>query len=1381
MPPISAVLPTSAVGKSLAAALSVVLTATAVVAPDSPAAAAQTAADQTIGYPTFSGPPPAAEPVAYTPDDMMMAIYHREKRGTDFWMDRLLAREGADPAGSWLMTRGRAAYLRRHDNSVIGFGGRAAYYNEFFDSFANQNAYAVTIGDGGFAEVPTRRRQTPSHWSGHYADAADNLTADVQKFITDNNVAVTNVTIANGGDATRTLALTVDSPFARTAVGAELTGVHDVLNSRGERLTTVFPRLSGSGLAPEAGKLAGSVTVDAGQSVTVKVQLGFVTEEIAQSRAEYDRYRRLPPADAFATHVRAYNRWWAENIPYIDVPEPGVKKHIYYRWWLMRFNYLDADIPGNDFQFPTSIEGVLGYNNAIALTVPMFIDDLKYLRDPMYSYGPWVSTGESSRGARFVDNPGDPENWSNSYTQYIAEAAWRSYQIHGGQRPIVENLARYAEGDVRGQLDFYDHDDNKLIEYDWGALTGNDADAVSFHWRDGWLDRAESAYQYSGALAAAQAYEQLGDATKAAEMRALAEQIATAIRTVLWNPDRQLFEHRHVATDEHVPWKEINNYYPFAVGAVPDESPYTDSLRLFADPAEYPIFPFYTANQRDKAEAAEAGIPGSNNFSQINSTVQFRLFSSVLRDYTSDAITTEDYKKLLYWNAWAAFIGGNTQFPDSNEFWFNWNPTTQTIQGRSGIHHTILGSSNWTVIEDVAGLRPRNDRRVELSPIDIGWDRFTVNNLRYRDSDLTVVWDDPADGVARYPGVPQGYSIYVDGRRALTVDRLVPLVFDPATGKVTFTGEAATVRHARRIGDVKSPAQVRLTGERVVDLFAKAGADLTRAGDRPNLALGATASASFTAADSGVAGAVDGSTINAPIWSSRGSPNADDAFEVDLGRPTRIDDVRLYFYRDRTADGLNEPARYRIQYHDGDGWVDVPRQARAPRIPRANLNHVRFPAITAQRVRVLMTHQAGHRTGLKELEVFRTGARVRPDRNAAPYVLAKQDLAFRRPAQARLVGVVKDDALPAGSAQPGGLLTAQWSMVSGPGTAIFADPGAASTVATFTAPGEYTLRLTATDGAATSSSTVTVTVTPIPEVFNAALLATPSASYTSPWESVAAINDGIDPPSSNDTVNRRWGTWPQQGEQWVQLDWASPQRVNVSDMYFFDDGGGVRVPASWKIQYWDGEAFRDLDGASAYEVAPNRYNRAAFPSVTTTRLRAVLVGEIAAVGALEWKVYATPVASIRPVHVPTPAGTVPTLPATATKIYADGARVDAPVTWQPVSPADVQQPATSFGRVGVVEGTGLLAEATVYVRLTDAVSITSIAEEQIVTPVGRAPVLPPTVVATFNDGSRDSVSTTVTWEEIDPSSYAQPGQFTVTGTVAGTSLPATATVTVLSG
>ena len=91
--------------------------------------------------------------------------------------------------------------------------------------------------------------------------------------------------------------------------------------------------------------------------------------------------------------MREYNRWWAQNVPYLDVPEPAIKKNIYYRWWLMRFNYLDVDIPGQDFQVPTSVEGALGYNNAIVLTQPMHIDDLKYLRNPEYSYGsPGLST-----------------------------------------------------------------------------------------------------------------------------------------------------------------------------------------------------------------------------------------------------------------------------------------------------------------------------------------------------------------------------------------------------------------------------------------------------------------------------------------------------------------------------------------------------------------------------------------------------------------------------------------------------------------------------------------------------------------------------------------------------------------------------------------------------------------------------------------------------------------------------------------------------------------------------------------------------------------------------------------------------------------------------
>ncbi|HUQ59362.1 discoidin domain-containing protein [Lentzea sp.] len=928
----------------------------------------QASAAQTIGYPTFTGPAVPAPPVGYSTGSTMRAIYDAESGGTDFWVDRLLARPGNDPAGPWLMTRGRGLFMNTHDPAVIGFGGNAAYW----DNISSQNAYAITVGSGSLTEQVSSRWQAPSHWKGVYTGAG--VRVDVAKFITHNNVAVTNLTVTNTGSASTTLALRVTSPYATTVSGSELTGSRQVKNN----LTTIRPRLSGDGFAAASGALTRSVTLGAGQSTATKVVMGFVTDEIPESLTEYNAYRGHTPPVAFATHVRDYNRWWADNIPYIDVPDPAIKKNVYYRWWLMRFNHLDVNIPGQDYQFPVSIEGVTGYNNAIALTQPMHIDDLKYLRDPIYSYGPWLSVGQSSKGGRFMDNPGDPENWSNSYTQYISEAAWRSYQVHGGQPAVAGNLAKYAEGDAKGQLATYDTNNNGVIEYDWGAMTGNDADAVSFDWRAGNLDRAETAYVWSGAMAAQQAYALIGNTAKANELQALADRIRNGVVTTLWNPSRQLLEHKHVATNTHVPWKEINNYYPYSVGLMPNTDQYKQALRLFADPAEYPVFPFYTANQRDKAAAAAAGHPGSNNFSTINSTVQFRLYSSVLRNYPNQWMTAEDYKKLLYWNTWAQYVGGNTQWPDANEFWADWNAGTRTIGYRSWIHHNILGSSNWTVVEDVAGLRPRTDSRVELSPIGIGWSHFAVNNLRYRNMDLSVVWDDPADGVTRYNGVPQGYSVYLNGTRAFTVDRLTRVLYDPATGEVTFPSGAGTVNYSAIVSGLRAPQDVAHTGARMVDMFAKAGVDLTSTA--PNLAQGAAATASYTASGTSTGAAIDGFPINEPLWGTSGSPNASDWYELDLRQQRTVDEVRLYFRDDRAGNRYRAPASYAVQHWNGSAWVTAAAQAKVPATPRANYNQVRFAPVSAQRLRVQLTHASGFKTALTEVKVYDRGG-MGPDPN----------------------------------------------------------------------------------------------------------------------------------------------------------------------------------------------------------------------------------------------------------------------------------------------------------------------------------------------------------------------------------------------------------------
>ncbi|MFI6786627.1 Ig-like domain-containing protein [Nonomuraea sp. NPDC050383] len=1321
-----------------------------------PAASAVTAraAEDGLGMPVFTGADPVPdEPVGYHPRKMMEEIYNKEKGGDSYWIDRMLARPGDDPAGDWLMSRGRALFMKEHDPAKLGFGGSVAYW----ESVDNRDAYTISLG-AGLAEDKAKRLQMPSHWTGAYT--GDGLSVSVKKFITHENVAVTTLAVTNTGTDRREVPVSVVSPYARTADGErELTGVVTAKN----RLTTIFPRLSGDGLKAADGELRGTLTLGPGQTATTKVQMGFVTEELPGSRTEYDGYRGRSPEKALKRQLQDYNAWWAENLPYIDVPDENIKKFVYYRWWLMRFNFLDADIPGNDFQFPTSVEGALGYNNAIVLTVPMFIQDLKYLRDPIYSYGPWVSAGEVSRNSKYTDNPGDPENWSNSYTQYISAAALESYQLHGGQPGVLRNLARYAEKDVYGQLNAYDSNKNGVIEYDWEAMTGNDADAVSFHYYDRANERLEGAYVYANAMAAAQAYALIGDTAKATEMRGVADKVKSGILSLLWDDKDKLFKHRDLQTGNLIPWKESNNYIPYATGLVPTDDPkYREALRLWADPAEYPIFPAYTANQKDKAEAAAQGKPGSNNFSQINSTRNFALFSKALREYASPYITADQYKQLLYWNAWSQFVGGDTRYPDANEFWANWNPATKSIDYRSWIHHTILGSSNWTVIEDVMGLRPRSDGKVELWPVDIGWDHFTVNGIDYRGDDLTIVWDKPGDGTTHYKGVPEGYSILVDGKRKVTLSGLAHATWDPATGKVEgATG--VTVLHSEKAPAMRAPADVKLKGARVEDLFQKAGVDLRSAGT--NLVTGATAS------HGDAAPAADGFTINEPFWGSKGSGKPQDWLAADLGGAKPVDLVRLYFTNDRKPGGYSEPAFYQVQYLDGDAWKDVPGQAREPVHPRANLNTIRFPKVVTSKLRVLVTHRPGYATGLKEVQAYATGEDAPRAGNAPPYVLAVADPSFNRPGQAKLDAVVKDDGLPSGT------LTTQWSVVDGPGEAFFTDPAGTSTVVSFTEPGTYRLKLTASDGAKQTTATVTVTAGALGAQVNVAPYATPTASYTSSWEKVTAVNDGIDPPRSNDGANPRWGTWPQQGTQWVQLEWPSPVRVNKADVYFFDDGGGVRVPKSWKIQAWNGQEFADVTGVASYPAAADAYNTVAFDTVTTTKLRVQLEAAEASVGLLEVKTYAVPPDSVRPVHVPTLAGTLPQLPATVETLYDDGVRGRAAVTWQQVTADQVRTGGTSFTVTGLAEGLRQPVQATVYVRTTGAVTITSLAEEAVRTRAGTAPALPATVVATYNDGSKDS-GVAVTWAAVGADQYARPGTFTVTGEVAGTTLQAKATVTV---
>ncbi len=91
--------------------------------------------------------------------------------------------------------------------------------------------------------------------------------------------------------------------------------------------------------------------------------------------------------------------------------------------------------------------------------------------------------------------------------------------------------------------------------------------------------------------------------------------------------------------------------------------------------------------------------------------------------------------------------------------------------------------------------------------------------------------------------------------------------------------------------------------------------------------------------------------------------------------------------------------------------------------------------------------------------------------NQPPSVAAGNDSIITLPADAVLTGQISDDGLPL-------LFTNLWTTVAGPGLVNFLTPTRPQTIAKFSAPGRYTLRLTTHDGEFTVSDDVIVTVQP---------------------------------------------------------------------------------------------------------------------------------------------------------------------------------------------------------------------------------------------------------------------------------------------------------------
>ena len=645
--------------------------------------------------------------------------------------------------------------------------------------------------------------------------------------------------------------------------------------------------------------------------------MGFVANEIPESLTEYNAYKGYTAATAFATHVRAYNRWWAENVPVHRRARAGHQEEhllplVADALQLPRRRHPRAGLPVPDVgRGRAGLQQRDRADPADAHRRPQVPAQRRLLlrrlavasaRRPRAA-GSWTTratrrTGptatpstsprrpgaatRSTAGSRRspATSPSTPRATSRASCPSTTTTTTASSSTTGARSPATTPTRCPSTG----------------APATWTAPSRRTSTAARSP-RPRRTRRSATPPRPPRCSAIADRIQQRD------------RQHAVGLRR------DKLLEHRHVATNTLVPVEGDQQLLPvLGRRRCPTPTTYKQALRLFADPAEYPVFPFYTANQKDKAAAAAAGSPGSNNFSTINSTVQFRLYSSVLRNYPNQWMSTEDYKKLLYWNAWAQYIGGNTQWPDANEFWADWNAAPRTSTTGPGSTTTSSAAATGPSSRTWRGCGRATTTRSSCQP-----DQHRLAELRGQQPPLPQRRPQRSSGTTRptasssTPGVPQGYSIFVNGTRAATVDKLVrssgtrPPARSPSPDRRHGHLQQRGLRPAGA-----EPGRADQT-PRMVDMFAKAGVDLTA--NLTNLAAGRDRHRvlhRLAAARTGAA--VDGYPTNEPFWGAGGSANAQDWYEVNFGsrrsRSTRCGCTS------RTADPASATYRAPSSYTD---------------------------------------------------------------------------------------------------------------------------------------------------------------------------------------------------------------------------------------------------------------------------------------------------------------------------------------------------------------------------------------------------------------------------------------------------------------------------------
>ena len=448
--------------------------------------------------------------------------------------------------------------------------------------------------------------------------------------------------------------------------------------------------------------------------------------------------------------------WMEKNIPLFECPQHNFEEMFYFRWWTLRKHIKETPVGYGMTEFLVNRSYSDKYN-LIACAVGHHIHESRWLHNDEYLdqiIHTWYRGNEGGMMAKFT-----------KFSSWNPWAIYHRYLVNMDEEYLTDLYK-----DLKEEYKYWE-DTHRLPDglYWQEDVKDGMEESISGGRKKQFARPTINSYMYGNAKALAEVARIVNNEADVKAYEAKAEEIKNLVYTKLWNDDRAFFETRRADTLSCV--REAIGYIPWYFN-LPEKKHHHAWLQINDDKGFNSPYGLTTAERRHP-EFRTHGVGKCEWDGAIwpfASAQTLTALANYLNTESDPVVTNESYFRHMELYVESQYHRGRPYIGEYlDEVTGYWLKGDQE-RARYYNHSTF----NDLMITGLVGLRPRADHTLEVNPLlpDTEWDWFCLDNVRYHNHIITIIWDRHGDKYHQ----GKGLTLLVDGKKVgnrPTLGRLV--------------------------------------------------------------------------------------------------------------------------------------------------------------------------------------------------------------------------------------------------------------------------------------------------------------------------------------------------------------------------------------------------------------------------------------------------------------------------------------------------------------------------------------------------------------------------------------------------------------------------------